>query len=240
MVALAGCAPLPPPATAPSVRAGSARDTARAPHPSGQDQAGVARPAPAAVDSGPSADALAVLETIPEPLLPSERVPPPDRAPTVPPDSSAIAVPEDDTLETREDSTRGEIPVPAPTTPLGDRTSPAVTGAPPPAAQPAVTPPAGTAPSANAAARGASGPSPALNDTCWRVQFAAPPERARAEQLRQAAESLLLVPMVVEPEARRFKVRTRGCMDRAAADLMRARALASGFKGAFRLESPKP
>lgn len=67
----------------------------------------------------------------------------------------------------------------------------------------------------------------------------APLERAEAESKRAAAESVLLVPMVVELEAGRWKVRSRDCFDRPTADRTRDRALASGFDGAFLVAGSK-
>jgi len=83
-------------------------------------------------------------------------------------------------------------------------------------------------------------PTRAATDTCWRVQLAAPPERLKAEQLRTAGESLLLIPMTVQLEKKRYKVRTRDYMDGAAADFLRQRAVAAGFSGAFRFHGSKP
>jgi len=78
-------------------------------------------------------------------------------------------------------------------------------------------------------------PAAATPDTCWRVQVASLATRAKAEQLRRAAESLLLVPIVVEPEKRRYTVRSRDCMDRSGAELLRQRARASGLGAATRI-----
>src|SRR5262249_17849156 len=122
---------------------------------------------------------------------------------------------------------------PEPTTPLGaapppgaDTTQAAAPATPPP---PSTPPPALTQPPPSTPAR------PAAPDTCWVLQVAAPPERARAEQMRAAAESQLLIPMTIEHEAKRYKVRTRDCMSREAADRLRGRAVSSGFSGAFRV-----
>jgi len=70
-------------------------------------------------------------------------------------------------------------------------------------------------------------------DTCWRVQVAAPKTRAEAESRKSAAESQLLIAIAIEPEKGLFKVRSRDCYGRAAADHLRDRARASGFTGAF-------
>jgi hypothetical protein len=58
--------------------------------------------------------------------------------------------------------------------------------------------------------------------------------------MRQVAESVLLVSMRVEPDRRLFKVRSRDCLERSAADRLRQRAAASGFAGAFRFSGDKP
>lgn len=42
--------------------------------------------------------------------------------------------------------------------------------------------------------------------------------------------------MMVEPSNKRFGVRTSDCLGGAAADSLRKRALASGFKDAFRVK----
>ena len=216
-LALAGCEPLPPaPGAVPAPRAGSGA-TAVKPF------ATTSPPAPRAIapaDSLPSPEALKVLESIPEPLRVTEQVSPPAAAPAA--TASAAA----DT--TAADSSAADVPVPEPTLPLGERrrvsmdstsTSP---GGAPPAAPPPATAPGATAP-----------------DTCWRVQVLAPRAGAEAERVRATASSLLLVPMVVEQESGRYKVRTRDCLTREAADLLRRRAVESGFTQAFRVSGPK-
>jgi hypothetical protein len=189
---------------------------------------------PAVVDSGPSADAIAVLSTIPEPLSAAERVPPPALAPlavTTAVDSSGAAAPGDTVAGARPGAgaasrapaeTAGEIPVPAPTLPLGDR--------------PGALAQAAAAESASLAgfpAAPPAAPTPAKSDSCWRVQVAAPVDPDDAELKRRAAESLLLLPMVIEREKGRFKVRSRDCLPRAAAESVKRRALASGLAGTF-------
>jgi hypothetical protein len=47
------------------------------------------------------------------------------------------------------------------------------------------------------------------------------------------ASSQLLTPFVIELEKKRYKVRSRDCMGRAAADALRARAKRTGFEGTF-------
>ena len=226
-------------------------------------------PGPAVVDSGPSADARAVLASIPEPLSPSERVPPPPEgeggaaatvvgagsatSATAPAGragaaagasgaaaganagataganaaagaAAATAAAHTDSAGSAGADTASAVaasdslvPVPAPTEPLGERrenfarslsdTTPAA----PPAAAPAQARP----------------------DSCWRLQVAAPPSKQEADLRRQAAESVLLVPFVVEHEKQRYKVRNRDCLTRDAADRLRRRAIQSGFSGSF-------
>jgi hypothetical protein len=65
------------------------------------------------------------------------------------------------------------------------------------------------------------------------VQVGAPAQAARARSLRAAAQSLLLAPMVELHEGNRWKVRSRECFGRAAAESLRDRAIASGFNGVF-------
>lgn len=176
------------------------RDTVRAAAATPAAPAGVPVP-PSFVppDSAPSPEAREVLATLPDPLRPEERVPPPVVAA---PDSAAPG------------SASGEVPVPAPTAPLGDRAVPDVEGgaaAPPPAA----------------------GATPSRPDTCWRVQVGAPATAEEAEQRRAAAQSLLVVGFTVEAGGGLFKVRTRECVPRGTALALRDRAIDSGFAGAF-------
>jgi hypothetical protein len=237
---------------------------------------------PAVVDSGPSREALEVLATIPDPLQPSERVPPPEQVLRMYPvidatpgagaarvaatwvgaatgdaaaapdsaaaDSASAAASDRDTVDTVG------VPVPEPTLPLGMRRPQVIPVIPDSVLRAARRDSAGRdsarrdsarADSAGAAARpGAAAATPAAaaapGDSCWRVQVAAPEEADRAEQLRKAAESLLLVPMTVEKEKGLFKVRTRDCMSAANASNLKARAETSGFDGAFRFLFRKP
>ena len=151
--------------------------------------------APALIDSGPSADAVAVLATLPDPIPPEKRVPPP-----------AVS---------RVQATGGgaDVPVPAPTRVMGEA----------PVLRDSVTMPV-----------------EAIDHTCWRVQVAAPPERPRAESTREAAESQLLVKMVIETDRGLHKVRTRDCFTAAGADSLRRRADRSGFTGSFRFKATRP
>jgi hypothetical protein len=187
-------------------------------------------PVPTLLDTLPSADAVEVLRTIPEPLPPEERVPPPAGAsrrvapaPASAPDST------DEDVEAAAD-----IPVPSPTRALGDRPSPPDTTA-LAAASPAVTPASSPPPQTPAKPTTAPG-QPASPDTCWRVQLAAVPESERAQALRAAGQSQLEVPVVVESEGKLFKVRTKDCMTAAAAEQLRRRADSFGFSGAFRFQ----
>lgn len=215
----------------------------------------------AVVDSGPSPAAMEVLATIPDPVPAGERVPPPERVRREWPaidatpgrgmagaDSAngATAAPAADTTAADTSS----VPTPEPTAPLGQRrqgTVPVI----PDSVMRAIAEAARIdsirratgelpphVPAAPATPAPAAGATPAASDTCWRVQVAAPEESERAEQMRGAAESLLLVPMVVETEGGLHKVRTRDCMNGDAAARLRARA-APLFEGAFRFVRPR-
>ena len=155
-----------------------------------------------------------------------------------PPGDSVASVPAD---------TTDEIPVPAPTPKLGDIVNPGLdpardtttagtdsVGATPELPKPAVqvTPPAAPA---RVPPPTATTPPPG----CWRVQILAPKEKAEANRKRSAAESILLVPMVIERDGGLYKIRTRECFTRATADIVRGRAVASGFAGAFPFEGAK-
>ena len=245
LLLLAACAPLPAPSQPPPVPTAPGPDTPSTPPaqrpPRGQPTS------PAVVDSGPTQDALAVLETIPDPLPPAQRVPPPERRPGT--RGTSEVAPGAGDLGT--DTTGADVPVPAPTRALGDRPPPgegpaSQPGSPPPPESSSPAGPTGSPmknPSMEPPARPAVVPPPQVasgKDTCWRVQVAAPTERAKADQKREAAESRLLVPMVVEPEKHLFKVRTRNCLSREAADRLKERAKATGFTGAFRFAGPRP
>ena len=235
LLALAGCANVPP--YAPPAARGPARPPAARKVPerwitaSGSDSVGgrarTAAPpsAPqlvaAASDTAPSRDALEVLATIPEPLAPGERVPPPAVTP-----ASATA----------DDAGSADVPVPAPTPVLGERPLPEVV-----ASTDTTTPPVSPAPRALMDPPAAPGPGvPAATDTCWRVQIAASAERAKSERYLEAGRSQLLVPLQIEGEKGLFKVRTRDCLNGSAADGLRRRALDAGFDGAFRFRGRRP
>jgi hypothetical protein len=254
--ALTGCASLMPVTSVPAAPPA----TGSAPAPSASAPPSTPVPVPAgvapsrlagAVDSTTVSEAgRAVLASIPEPLAPGERVPPPATVPAPAPSgpaSTGVSMPAPeaayDTLRasvpSAEAPTDGEVPVPAPTQPLGDKPGTlqrllapdtSAASASPPASAP-VTPPASAPPAKPAPAAPAP---PAAADGCWRVQVGAPAERARADGLRQAAESQLMVPFVVEREKGLFKVRTRGCVSGEAADALKRRATLAGFNGVFR------
>ncbi|MFM7232082.1 MAG: hypothetical protein ACKO3S_08860 [bacterium] len=173
--------------------------------------AGAAPSSPVA-DSLPSPTALRVLARIPEPV-PADRVVAP--APTP---ARRAAAPEAayDTLRT------GDVPVPSPTTPF----------TPPP--PPVVLPPEPAAPVAPTAPAAPAAPA---DGSCWRVQFAAPADSTLAASRREAAQSLLLVAASVEFERGLYKVRSRDCMTREAADAVKRRATESGFEGVFLLDA---
>jgi hypothetical protein len=224
--AIVGCAPLPPPqprSAQPAAAGGSEPVRSGAPAHAG----GPAPTAAAPVDSSPSADARAVLVTIPEPIAPADRVPPPSlppaaeagpptSAPPVAADSARRAAPSDTSRQAGAGPDTVAVPVPEPTQPLGER---------PGAATPAIT---------DSMLRPRAAPEEAPKpDTCWRVQIVARKDKATADKLRSAAQSQLLVSFSVEHEARMYKVRSVDCLSRPAAESLRDRAVQSGFKGAF-------
>jgi len=214
---------------------------------------------PAGVDSGPSPEAQRVLQSIPDPIPASQRVTPSplalaearaadnaqaaaaradsarvaglrDSLATFRADSAAAA--SRDTLAVSSDSASTDsagIPVPALVPTLADRSH----------AEAVVDSTLGASPTADsttagraAAASGAA--TPATPAECWGVQVGAPTEARKAEALRDAAQSQLLVPMSIESDQGRHKVRTARCLSAAAADSLRHRAVMSGFGGAFR------
>lgn len=209
---VSACAPMP--ATKPVAQPGTVTSGGGAAPPT---------PPPAVVDSGPSADAQAVLATIPEPIDSSERVPAPE---------PGIA---------GADST-GDMPVPTETAPLGqgaggDSLYAAPGSAPPPTTTPATSTPGATAGAAGAGAATATPKAPA--GPCFRVQVAAPVDAGEADAKMKAANSLLLATFVVEKEGKLYKVRSRDCMDDAAATRLRDRAASNGFDGAFKIKVGK-
>jgi hypothetical protein len=237
---LQGCASVPP-ASPPGQAGVSAPRGAPAAPPGVATVPGRATAAP---DTVPSREAQAVLATIPEPLKPEERVPPPAAAPGPGSLLEPVAARAESTAlaEAETDTARAGIPVPGPVPVLGDRPLPQVVTAADTSA-PASPPPAGLLPPPSAQERPRAGPpgsARASRDTCWRVQFAAPTERAKAQRYLDAGESQLLVPMVIEKEKGLFKVRTRDCLDRLAADALKRRALEAGFTGVFRVRGREP
>jgi len=221
LLALAGCANVPP--YAPPTSRGPAPAPRQAPASSPAPSPAVPAPQPvaAAADSAPSRDALDALATIPEPLAPGERVPPPEVAP-----ASAAA----------DDAGSAEVPVPALTPVLGERPLPEVV-----ASTDTTSPPASPAPRALVDPPPAPRPGvPAVTDTCWRVQIAASAERAKAERYLEAGRSQLPAPLQIENERGLFKVRTRDCLGGQAAAGLRRRALDAGFDGAFRFRGRRP
>lgn len=218
-------------------------------------------------DSTPSPEALRVLASIPEPLRPEERVPPAQVVRAAPAGTVASPAPREtpaaapDTSVVPADTSSASIPVPSPTPVLGERlsrlwsagadTGIADTTRPPArAANPgreerdrsggSAPPRASSSPGVTAgAAPGSPASRPAPPGGCWRVQIAAPVKRAEAEKKRAAAESLLLLPVVVEHEAGLWKIRTRDCFERSVADGIRTRAKGSGFAGAFPFQAKR-
>lgn len=228
VLALASCAPLPP---APGgVKAPPSSTSSGKPAPVRTPPAKPISVVPA--DSMPTPEALAVLNTIPEPLRPGERVASESRASA---GASNAASAEDSTAVS---APAGDVPVPEPTQVMGDRRTVAVDTS-------RVTPGSGSAPSTPPSASPPPQQSPgsrslaAPPDTCWRVQMLAPLDAATAEQARATAASVLMVPLVIEQEHGRYKVRTQECMSHTAADLLRRRAIESGFTQAFRISSVK-
>jgi hypothetical protein len=239
VAALPACVPLPPPGMPPTSPVSGARIDTTA-----------ARPSAAILDTTPSPEAVEVLASIPEPLRPEEKVAPP--ADTV--EAPGMDAPPTPEVEAPDDTSEADVPVPSPTFPLGleppaapdttiDSTAfapPVIESPPPPDTSAHVEPPpANPAPTKPAPTKPPS-TKPAAADTCWRIQIGAPADRAKAQSLERAAQSLLLIPMVIEPEKRLFKVRTRDCWDRAASERIRERAIASGFAGTFRFPRKSP
>lgn len=259
LLTLGSCATVPTPATqtaaspmpgrqAPATSAGSTTTREPAPSPmpggAGSGSGRTAAQTPAVVDSQPSRDALEVLKSIPEPLAPGEHVPAPSRSALVAADSSGAPA---DSAQADSSAVPGErdsvqVPIPSLTVPLGDRPGSLVhradslaAGSGAPAGATPSSPPPATSPAAPT-----SPPKVASPDSCWRIQVAAKPDVNVAKALRDAAQSQLLVPIVVELDKGLHKVRSRDCMGREAAELLRRRALAAGFAGTFRFKgAPK-
>jgi hypothetical protein len=244
MLAIAGCAP-------PPAGQGAAAAPPAAATPGAKPSSGAPKQEPVATaatnDSTPSADAERVLATIPEPLSPSQQVSPPAGTGT----TIVARAPEAayDTL--RAQGTSGgdsaAIPVPAPTQPLGSSPTdtlsmPETLTAPAAGATGAATAPVTETSPATDATGAPTGTTTAPADTtaCWRVQVAAPDAKEMADSRSEAAQSLLLVPMTITFEKGLYKVRTRDCLARDAADALKQRAEESGFTGAFLLNTSAP
>jgi hypothetical protein len=247
---LPGCAALTPdlkgmPASA--TTGGAAGSTApTSPHkaqPAPAPGSATAASAPArspAADSLPSSDAQRVLASIPEPLSPAERVPPPDSIRS----HDAAAPP---------DTTHGGIPVPAPTEPLGQSSAAVdrMTSPDSALAVPGGNAAAGAA-AAGAAAAGMSGaasaagapnsaaPAMAPGTPCFKLQVGAPTDAKKADGLKRAASSQLELEFDVAHVKNLYKVRTHDCFNREAVDALKARAVAAGFQGVFAVATSAP
>lgn len=211
----------------------------------GTPSASPARAAPVA-DSLPSNVALQVLGRIPEPLTAEQQTAAPARRADTPapvagrnavatergvngsPLAAAVIppapAPSSDSARTSDPA--ADVPVPAPTPPVVAPASPALV-------MPDTLPP----PPVNASP---TLDSPTSAAGTWCVQVAAPEERAKAESRRDAAQSLLLLPFVIETERGLHKVRTRDGWTREAAEAIKQRALGSGFEGVFLIDRSHP
>ena len=242
LVGCASIAPPPAPAPVPGTSSPATPDPDVIPVPAPRRVAAARAASSAAVDSLPSRDAVEVLATIPEPIagstpapLPVAPVPTP-ASPPAPDTTPGLAL--RDSVTSPVAAIDHGVPVPSPTRPMGDDpdapvsmpTAEPVNPAPPPRVPAESTTPAATAVEV----------APAAADSVWRVQVAAPAERDKAENMRDAARSLLLVPFVIEREGGLNKVRTEQRLPREAAERLRARAVGSGFVGAFLLHQPVP
>ena len=240
-----GCASLAPvlgpaPATPQVAGAGTTRGTDT-------------RPSHAAADTLPSPEAVRVLATIPEPLAAGERVAPAVRADIASGDTAAA-----DSGAGVSDSSARDVPIPAPTTPLGDRpgtlermTSPDSAGATTDSSKALISPartaaarekaagaPLSPASAPSKQAKRASGPT--AGEDCFRLQVGAPTDPRKAESLRKAAESQLDLRFQVKKSRGLYKIRSRDCLGREAVDHLRARARAAGFRGVFAVPEGTP
>ena len=275
----AGCAttPAPPSGTVTSPMPGHAPESA---HPADTSTGAIPTPPPvpppmqvgttasggaitqtgSPTDSGPSAEARAVLSTIPDPVAGSESG---QKTPASGGSTGAVgtggaagtsgavgtagAAAGAATLASaaRADSAQadsssvaaaadsGSVPTPSLTEPLGEHPGAGAHVVTDPAASPG--PPA----TAQAPPAAGSQANPAPPDPCWRVQVAAVPEQARAKALRDAAQSQLMTDVVVEVEKKLYKIRTKGCLTAEAADRLKQHAIDDGFSGAFRFKPAK-
>ncbi|MBI1798491.1 MAG: hypothetical protein HYR73_02265, partial [Candidatus Eisenbacteria bacterium] len=205
-------------------------------------------------DTVPSPDAERVLATIEEPLPASQRTAAPALA-----DSSRPTAAISDRARAAADTANSQVPVPAPTVPLGDSgngvermmatdstsaahapaaagtgsATPAATGAPPPVTTGASPP--GTA-AAGGQAGGSRPTSPAVaasSEPCFRLQVGAPSDPHQADGLRRAAASQLEIAFDVVHVKSLYKVRSHDCVSRNAVDHLRDRAIGAGFHGVF-------
>jgi len=236
LIVLAGCAPMVSapvnPPTPPPSPASSAAEPASVPTPAPAPP----EPAVSRVDTIPSPEAERVLATIPEPI------PGRPRALTGPARPRPVPAPDAgyDTLRIERSPEEVAVPVPSPTPVLGSGSTVEVMAADSLGARPPASPPAEAeppAPDRPTTGGGGAGVAAAGEGPCWRVQVSAPETREEADSRQAAAQSLLLVAMVVEPEKGLYKVRTRDCMSREAAQAMRQRALDSGFEGSFLVDT---
>jgi len=235
MAAAAGCAPMTTTPAKPASAAAPPAATTTAPA-TPAETSRVATPTGTAIDTTtPSPQAQSVLARIPEPLTPAQQALSPAQDTTRTHVTAIAPAATYDSLQA--------APVPAATQPLGTETS-TVTMA--PATSAAATSPAapGTAAAGAAAAAATTGAdSTKATSPCWRLQVAAPlaSEKEKADGRVEAAQSLLMVPFTIVPEKGYLKVRTSDCMTREAADALKQRAIASGFDGAFLVDtSAKP
>lgn len=189
----------------------------------------------AVVDTHVSREGQQVLETIPDPLGKSAQVPPP--AMRIVPDTLAHATAAPDSIAAPADSadteadTSGVVPMPEEVQVLGDFSMPVAI------ADSLLAPSQSSVPTGGFGELGTpvTTAAPQAPDSCWGIQIAAPTDAARAETIRAAAASLLLVPMRIDQAEGRFRVQTRDCVSGEVAEKLRARAVDSGFGDAFRI-----
>jgi hypothetical protein len=238
LVSLEGCAALMPVTPGTSGEPGSAA-------PENSPAGGGAAATHAPIDSLPSSDAKRVLDSIPEPVPAADRVPVATAAGVAAGAAAGVGVVAG-ADSAAADSQSASVPIPAPTTPLGEKPASAELAAAAGATAdslgahgaPAATGTSGAAssapsarPAAPAGAAGAAAATPA--GSCYRLQVAAPKVRSQAESMKRAAESQLEVPFTITQVKTIYKVHTRDCLDADAVQHLRARARASGFSGAF-------
>jgi len=259
LVSVEGCASLMPATPNSAPASGSA--ISAAPQASGGGASAASGAPRAVVDSLPSADAQRVLDSIPEPIPAAERVPPPapdslhtttaadtTRAvvpvpePTAPlgekPGSAELAaaaggVAAADSAGARGAGAAASAPASGSAAPGGAASPAGSASAGSAAATGAVASGSSAAGGSNAAGAAAPRPGTPGGGPCYRLQVAAPKERAEAESMKRAAESQLELPFTITQVKSLYKVRTRDCLGEDAVQHLRARARASGFSGAF-------